>query len=350
MMGWSSPRLALSAESMVESSPSLTNWQSVCDGVLEKLLACGLASVQHAKADVRTEGRDPVTQLPAGRPAAVSSLIRRYAKLAIAFSLVVLTSADLPVWTWCGQSRPIFLGVTYGCEFLRRTEEGRGILYWVRVDLKAPGIGLYVTPLDPLALQNGSQYRLGWIDKVSRNEGLAVAINGTLFSSRPSWRPGLPGDFANGVETVVSEHVTSHVWEHTYLLWFDDDLGAHLRPSKPPEAEELRRAKWAIGGQAVGLQDGKVWSNSERKPDSRTAIGIDPERNLLFLAVAQWVSPHLMLKHLAKLGARDGMLLDGGTSSAMAIGRNARGLASGTLFAGWRPVATFFGVRARPLN
>jgi len=133
-------------------------------------------------------------------------------------------------------------------------------------------------------------------------------------------------------------------------LWFDDELNAHLRPSKPPKPEELREAKWGIGGQAVWLQEGKIWSGSDRRPDSRTAIGIDAKRKLLFLAVAEWASPHLVLEQIAKLGARDAMLLDGGGSSAMAIGEGGRDLARGALFGGWRPVATFFGIRARRLN
>ena len=275
----------------------------------------------------------------------------RNAKLALAFALALFASADCAYWERCTpQPRAIFSGITYGCELLERTEQGNGILHWVRVELGAPGIELYVTPLDPSALENGFQYRLRWIDDVVRNERLAVAINGSLFSSKPSWRPRLPGDLAKGVETVVSDHVTSHFWEHTYLLWFDDNLNAHLRPSKPPKPEELREAKWGIGGQGVGLQGGKIWSGIDRKPDSRTAVGIDAERKLLFLAVAEWASPRLMLEQLTKLGARDAMLLDGGGSSAMAIGEGGRHLARGALFGGWRPVATFFGVRARRLN
>jgi hypothetical protein len=104
------------------------------------------------------------------------------------------------------------------------------------------------------------------------------------------------------------------------------------------------------GSQAVWLHDGKVWSGAERQSDSRTAVGIDADRKLLFLAVAEWASPHLLLEQLAKLGARDAMLLDGGGSSAMGIGKGARGVARGALFGGSRPVATFFGVRARRLS
>jgi hypothetical protein len=275
----------------------------------------------------------------------------RNAKLALAFALALFASADCAYWERCTpHPRAIFSGITYGCELLERSEQGRGVLHWVRVELGTPGIELYVTPLEPSALEHGFQYRLRWIDDVVRNERLAVAINGSLFSSKPSWRPRLPGDLAKGVETVVSDHVTSHLWEHTYLLWFDDNLNAHLRPSKPPKPEELREAKWGIGGQGVGLQGGKIWSGVDRKPDSRTAIGIDAERKLLFITVAEWASPRLVLEQLAKLGARDAMLLDGGGSSAMAIGEGGRDLARGALFGGWRPVATFFGVRARRLN
>ena len=275
----------------------------------------------------------------------------RCAKLGLAVALMAFTGSDSAYWERCApQPREIFSGVTYGCELLDRAEQGHGILHWVRVELGAPGIELYVTPLDPSAVEHGWQYRLRQIDDVARDARLAVAINGTLFTSKYTWRPRLPGDLANGVETVVSDHVASHFWKHTYLLWFDDDLDPHLRPSKPPEPAELRQAKWGIGGQAVWLHDGKVWSASDRQPDSRTAIGIDAERKLLFLAVAEWASPHLMLEELAKLGVRDAMLLDGGASSAIAIGEGARDVATGPLFGGSRPVATFFGVRARRLS
>ena len=58
-----------------------------------------------------------------------------------------------------GQETPagteIFKGITYGCERLEPSEEGSGFVYWVRVDLTAPGIDLYVTPKDPTAVSSG---------------------------------------------------------------------------------------------------------------------------------------------------------------------------------------------------
>jgi hypothetical protein len=251
----------------------------------------------------------------------------------------------------CPQSpTEIFAGVRYRCERLQGGQESRGVLHIVTVDLAAPGIELYVTPLDAEAVAQGWQYRLRWIGNVLRQERLAVAINGSLFTSNSRLGLRLPGDLAKGVETVVADHIVSHVWEHTYLLWFDDQLRPHLRPSKPPSPRELMQAKWGIGGQAVWLHDGKVWPGSSRSADSRTAVAIDGDRKLLFLAVAEYVSPRMLLEKLAELGAKDGTLLDGGSSTAMAIGSGAIGVSRGVLYGGWRPVASFFGVRAQPVR
>jgi hypothetical protein len=241
----------------------------------------------------------------------------------------------------------IFAGITYGRERLETTQEGRGFLHWLRIDLTAPGIEIYVSPLDPSARAQGWQYRLRRMEDVISHERLAVAINGTLFTSNSGWWPRMSGDLANSVETVVADHVVSHLWEHTYLLWFDDQQTPHLQPSKPPTAAELGLAKWGIGGQGVGLWGGKVWSGISRSPDSRTAVAVDRQRKLLFLAVGQHISPHLLLERLAELGAKDGMLLDGGSSSSMAIGHGAQGVPAGLLFGGSRPVATYFGVKAK---
>ena len=56
-----------------------------------------------------------------------------------------------------------------------------------------------------------------------------------------------------------------------------------------------------------------------------------------------------MFQTLADLGARDGMLLDGGDSSSMAIGSGASVISPGIVY-GWRPVANQLGIRADPLR
>jgi hypothetical protein len=244
----------------------------------------------------------------------------------------------------------IFEGITYGCKQLEPSEEARGVVHWVRINLRVPGITPYVTSKDPTAVSQGWQYRLRRVSDVVASEHLAVAINGTLFSSKSSRLLPMSGDLANAVNPVVADHIISHVWLDTYLLWFDDRLTPHLRPEKVTEAE-LAMAKWGIGGEDFWLRDGKVWPGDYRShiPDGRTAVAVDLPRKLLFLAIGTHISPTLMFQTLADLGARDGMLLDGGDSSSMAIGTDASVVSPGAVY-GWRPVATQFGVRAEPLR
>jgi hypothetical protein len=240
----------------------------------------------------------------------------------------------------------IFEGITYGCKQLEPSKEARGVVHWVRVNLTTPGIAPYVTSKDPIAVSQGWQYRLRRVGDVVAREHLAVAINGTLFSSKYSRLLPRSGDLANAVNPVVADHIISHVW----LLWFDDQLKLHLRPEKATESE-LEMAKWGIGGEDFWLRDGRVWPGDHRShvPDGRTAVAVDLPRRLLFLAVGTHISPALMFQTLADLGASDGMLLDGGDSSSMAIGAGASVVSPGIVY-GWRPVATQFGVRAEPLR
>jgi hypothetical protein len=134
------------------------------------------------------------------------------------------------------------------------------------------------------------------------------------------------------------------------MLWFDDQMTPHLGSNMTTEAE-FAMAKWGIGGEDPWLRDGRVSSDQPRShiPDGRTAVAVDLPRKLLFLAVGTHISPTLMYQTLADLGARDGVLLDGGDSSSMAIGTGASVVSPGTVY-GWRPVANQFGVRAEPLR
>jgi hypothetical protein len=80
----------------------------------------------------------------------------------------------------CSARLKLFEGITYGCKRLDATEEGSGLVHWVIVNLAAPGIELYVTPLDPRAIARGWQYRLRRIGDVIGKERLAVAVRGGL--------------------------------------------------------------------------------------------------------------------------------------------------------------------------
>ena len=248
--------------------------------------------------------------------------------------------------------KEIFLGVVYGCDRVEPSEEGSGFVHWARIDLTAPGIELYVTPLDDIAVSRGWQYQLRLVGEVVKSQKLAVAVNGTLFVAKPRFVLRMPGDFANGLEPIVANGVISHMWPDAYLLWFDDELTPRLRPSKPITPAEFAMARWAIGGQDFWLRDGNVnvWPGRGHRTDSWTAIGVDLQQKVLILAVGTDISPRLIFEKLANLGAKDGMLLDGGASSSIAIGEGAAEGPTGTIFGYWRPVATHFGVRANRLN
>src|SRR5947209_6258333 len=78
---------------------------------------------------------------------------------------IILAAALLAVLSWWRRRGPapptlIFTGITYGCDRVESSDQGSGLVHWVRVDLTAPGIELYVTPLDPAAQKEGWQFRL----------------------------------------------------------------------------------------------------------------------------------------------------------------------------------------------
>jgi hypothetical protein len=266
----------------------------------------------------------------------------------------VLLLAALGIYWW-NLPQPvapteIYQGVTYGCERLEVDEQGSGLMHWVRVDLTAPGIELYVTPLDPQAVERGWQYRLQHTATVLNEEQLAVATNATYFSSDSGWLRRT-GDFARSSEATIANYVVSHVPDSTYILCFDDHLAPFMERAWPPKDSVPRRFRWGLGDQGgPRLWHGQIYPLTPRKPtDARTGVGVDSEKRLLFLTVFENASERRALEKLAQLGAVDGMLLDGGNSTSMAIGDKAHGVRPGVLIGDWRPVATHFGIRAREL-
>jgi hypothetical protein len=278
-----------------------------------------------------------------------SSLLQKRVRLFAAF---VFLGAFLHGDFW-EQGRPhepvkIFAGVTYGCERLTVTQEGGGLVHWVRIDLTAPGVELYVTPLDPAAVARGWQYRLRPIEDVLEREHLAVAVNGTYFATASGSWLRFSGDLARSMQTLISDHVVAYGPWGASLFWFDAELVPHLLRLNSAAEPILTRAKWAVGAHALQLHSGQVLGGGDSTADARTAIGIDQSKKLLFLAIADRISQPRMLHFLADLGARDGFLLDGGGSSAMGIGPGSTRIPATVLLGGGRPVATYIGVRALP--
>jgi exopolysaccharide biosynthesis protein len=205
-----------------------------------------------------------------------------------------------------------------------------------------------VTPLHPAAVARGWQYRLRPIEDVIEREHLAVAINGTYFTTASGSWLRFSGDLARSMQTLISDHVIAYGLWGASLLWFDAELAPHVLQSSSAAEPVLTRAKWAVGAHVLQLHNGQVLWAGDSTADARTAIGIDQPRKLLFLAIAERISQPRMLHMLADLGARDGFLLDGGGSSAMGIGQGSTGIPATVLLGAGRPVATYIGVRAPP--
>ncbi len=267
--------------------------------------------------------------------------------------LVALASAAVVVAVWFayryhGPTVPveIYRGVTYGCD---RMGDAGGLVHWARADLTVPGVRLYATPIDPGAKAAGWEYKLRHVSTAVAADHLAAAVNGTLFGS-DSTLIRLPGDDARSLETIVADGVANHVDPNTYLLWWDRAGIAHQETTKPPMLTVLAQSAWAIGGQQTVVLDGAVvaWADGTAE-DHRTAIGADPERRLVWIACFDHASYASAGRELVRLGAKIGILVDGGTSTAMALGGDARGVRPGTVTGNWRPVATQFGFRADPL-
>jgi hypothetical protein len=189
----------------------------------------------------------------------------------------------------------IFAGVTYGCERLAVTQEGGGLVHWVRVDLTAPGVELYVTPLDPAAAARGWQYRLDPIEDVVEREHLAVAINGTYFTTASGSWLRFSGDLARSMQTLISDHVIAYGLWGASLIGFDDELAPYVLRSSSAAEPALTRVKWAVGAHELQLHDGQVLEGADSTTGARTAIGIDQPRKLLFLAIAERISQPRML-------------------------------------------------------
>jgi len=241
--------------------------------------------------------------------------------------------------------REIYRGVYYRRMQLPRTTAGWGNVHVVRIDLQAPGIQLFVTPMEN---QSERPYRLTMINRTVREQDLAVAVNGPPFDAHRAPFP-FPGERAHSVETVVSDHVVGHQGPHSYLLWFDDNNRAHVDHRKPASPEILRRARWAVGSELIVLADGRVNTAPARRVDRRTIAAIDSRHNVLWLALFERATYQLAARTLAGLGADWAVILDGGSSSAMAFGSEARQARPGSVCGLHVPPATVLGVRAQPL-
>jgi hypothetical protein len=234
----------------------------------------------------------------------------------------------------------IYRGVYYQC-----SQENGITIHLLEVDLSRPGIELFVTPVDQVALARGHEYRLDYVRNAARAEGLAVAVNGNVFSSDSYLLP-MVGDFATSRDTIVADYKLNHLNSHDYLLWFDKDLRPHFETFRPAPLEVLQQSKWAIGGIDLSIYGDRPFKHGGPR-DKRSIIGINHER--MWIGVFESATQGEAIEMLMRAGARYVMTLDGGDSTSLYLGGRARGVPGGLRFGGQRPVATVIGIKADPI-
>ncbi len=244
----------------------------------------------------------------------------------------------------------VFEGVWYECLRLTPDSQGGGLVHIVRVDLTAAGVEPWVTPLDPVAVSQGFEYRLTTTQQTADRYQLAVAVNGAFFAPDSRWI-ALPGDMAVGTTAAVSDGQFSRVSPYAELIWFDAQGRIQPRTRRPPWPAEAGGARWGIASQGGLITDGRINSHATLEPDRRTIIGLDPRRQVMWITAFERASLRRAAELLLERGAVDAAALDGGDSTQFVMGRDAAGgVPVGTLLTSYRPVATHFGIRARPLG
>ncbi len=216
--------------------------------------------------------------------------------------------AELPAFT------PVFRGVDYRHERVQVPRPLR--IHAVRIDLKDPAIGFLVTP------PNGDEPKE--VNAMRTSTFLArhkcqVAINGSPF--RPyAPREGWPQDI---VGLSISQ---GEAYSRAHPLFGALLISKNRRAWIAQPAADTSNAYNAVGGFHVLVADGEnVARSSALHP--RTTVGITRDGRYLLLVVIDGRQPGYSegvtlgeaAGHLVKMGAYQGLNLDGGGSTTLVI-------------------------------
>jgi len=221
-----------------------------------------------------------------------------------------------------------------------------GRAYITRIDLTTPGIELFVTPPDTRT-DSTAWYRLRYPWQVAWQHDLDVVVNGALF--RPPRYGYWPYGWARGYHTTIADGTASHINPKSFLLWLTEDHTPHLTDERPVPNAVLDEAQWGVGGLVRELRDGEVLPRARRSANRNryAMIAACANTKQLWLAAFDDVTRGTAAQILADQGATDGLVLDGGGSTALYMGHSARDVPGGLHLGGGRPVATHVGIRAR---
>ena len=253
-------------------------------------------------------------------------------------------------------SQALFQGITYAREV--RQSPRQMIIHVVRVDLRAPGIRLLVTPGDPNA-EHALKART--TSKFLQDYHVQVAINGDGFT--PWYSNNLldyyphSGDPVEPIGFAASQGVPySENTGEQPVLYLARNNQARFGTSEG-------KVYNAISGNLMLVQDGRILPGLEGEPQPRTAIGLDKRGKYLIIVVvdgrqpgySEGATPEELAAILVEHGVNIGMNLDGGGSTTLVIEKNGRpSIMNSPINNGIpgreRPVGNHLGIFAEPLK
>jgi hypothetical protein len=222
-------------------------------------------------------------------------------------------------------TQSLFQGVTY--QRVVRASPRPMVIHVVKVDLRASGVRLLVTPGDP---KSERSLKARTTSRFLDEFGVQLAINGGGFTPWYSHNlldyyphsgdPVEPIGLAASQGTLYSEDI-----EDQPVLYFS-------RTNQVRFGLPTGKIYNAISGNVMIIQDGQVLPDLEGQTQPRTAIGVDKRGKNLVLVVVDGRQPGYSegatLEELASIliehGAFTGMNLDGGGSSTLVIENDGR--------------------------
>ncbi len=289
---------------------------------------------------------------------------------AIAFVMALIASVVAGALFWYTHrplppnvSGAIFNGITYN----RRVLDGPIIVYTVRINLRAPGIGFMVTPAEPngtfkLRAQTTSQYL--------QRYGLQLAINADYFDP---WRDNGFWDYYPHVNDGVNvrgltvsngkRYTEGYAPPKTYNTLFitKDNHASFVTPQAPIYNAISGNMMLVTKGKAVSIDATNDYLTGKHP---RTAIALDQSENTLIIVLVDGRQPNysegVTIPELEALmlarGAYNALNLDGGGSVTLAI-KGQNGLPQvlnspihNHIPGNERPVGDHLGVFAKPVG
>jgi hypothetical protein len=242
----------------------------------------------------------------------------------------------------------IYRGVYFTSGTITDPRHGKGHYVVLEIHWDTPGLHFFLRPFSDAAIEKGQHYVLTIPDFEVWRHDLSVLVNATRYDPGDIPR-SLPGMKVRSCETVVIEGEVSHLHKHSYLMWWDSEMNAHVEERKPPPCDAIRSAWWGIGLQGLQIRKGKMRFESladRKKIMSRTFIGVDPDRRIMWLMAFRAVSGTYMIQRAQHHGVKHGGQLDSGDATNLIIGKNARGVRPFTGIRGYRPLACYIGIKA----